>query len=242
MGLAHDSWAMYYDFVYKKTYGQYYREFTENTLTAISDILPRGKVIDFGAGTGRLAIPLAQNGYDVIAIEKNQHMASIIEQKMKSNNNLEIHISSIVDCENGSADLVLSLFTVLSYTITENELRNIIISIRDALKSNGYFFFDLPSKDFFSKSKLINICTEDLERTVILSKQEHDNDVYLYHEICNGCMNNVAFDYIDKFFIKYWDIDFLDKMLKEEGFIKINKDFSQFSKTASLYQLYQIIK
>jgi len=244
MGLAHDSWAMYYDFVYENTYentyGQSYNEFTENTLNTIVDILPNGKIIDLGAGTGRITIPLAQMGYEVIAIEKSQPMASIIEQKKKSNMSLEIHINSIADCEDGDVDMVICLFKVLCYTITENELKNIIVSIRNTLKSNGYFFFDLPNKDFFCKPKFIH--TEDFERTVTLSKQEHDDDVYLYHEVCKGYMNNVAFEYSDKFFIKYWDIEFFDKMLKEEGFIKIHKEFPQFSKTSSHYQLYKIIK
>ena len=50
---AHDSWAQYYDFVYQKTYGEFYDRFNQLTLQTIQKILPyKGSILDLGAGTG----------------------------------------------------------------------------------------------------------------------------------------------------------------------------------------------
>ena len=59
--MQHDSWADYYDCAYKLTYGRVYEDFTNKTLDVIRDLAsPPARIVEFGAGTGRLAIPQAQ--------------------------------------------------------------------------------------------------------------------------------------------------------------------------------------
>ena len=68
--VAHDSWAKVYDKVYKESFGSFYKEFTELTLKVIQEQIAQGlKVIDFGAGTGRLSCPLSELGFDVTAVD-----------------------------------------------------------------------------------------------------------------------------------------------------------------------------
>ncbi len=66
MTQAHDNWGSLYDYVYEKTYGDYYRDLTVETLDQINQILSSGTIIDYGAGTGRLSIPLSNQGSKVI--------------------------------------------------------------------------------------------------------------------------------------------------------------------------------
>ena len=69
---AHDSWADDYDCAYKLQYqeGCRYQQFTDQTLDVIRQLeAPPARIVDFGAGTGRLAIPLARMGYRVTAVE-----------------------------------------------------------------------------------------------------------------------------------------------------------------------------
>jgi 2-polyprenyl-3-methyl-5-hydroxy-6-metoxy-1,4-benzoquinol methylase len=69
MKMPHDSWADYYDLVFSDID----RDYTKLTLDTIKSILPDGgTIIDFGAGTGRISIPLAKNGYSVTAIEQSK--------------------------------------------------------------------------------------------------------------------------------------------------------------------------
>jgi 2-polyprenyl-3-methyl-5-hydroxy-6-metoxy-1,4-benzoquinol methylase len=82
----HDNWAKYYDFIYETTFGSTYNNLTRETLGVINNTLPFGSILDFGAGTGRLAIPLAQKGYNVTAVEQSNAMANELRKKAKAAN------------------------------------------------------------------------------------------------------------------------------------------------------------
>ncbi len=243
MRQPHDNWGKFYDFVYEKTFGNIYRNFTTETLKVINQILPQREetILDFGAGTGRLSFPLAEQGYKVIAVERSSGMVNEFKRKLKLNGrNLEIkiHHCSISEYQNGKGDLALALFTVLSYSITEDELLKNIKNIFKHLISNGYFFFDLPNKIFFREGPLINIDTETFRRFVELTSTNEDN-IYIYREKCSGIFNEQKFSYEDEFKIRYWEISTLDKLLKENGFKDTLKSFPQFDLTGSTYKLYK---
>ncbi len=54
----HDPWADVYDLAYEEEFGAFYATLTQGTVEAITGLLPpQGSIVDFGAGTGRLAIP-----------------------------------------------------------------------------------------------------------------------------------------------------------------------------------------
>ncbi len=49
-----------------------------------------GDVVDVGAGTGQLTLPLAERGYDVTAIEPNTEMAAVAQRKLERYANAEV--------------------------------------------------------------------------------------------------------------------------------------------------------
>jgi len=235
----HDNWGEYYDFVYERSFGSYYEGLTQATLQVISSIEPRGTIIDFGAGTGRISIPLAKDGYFVQAVEKSFGMVNEMRRKAKGlKSMLNIQNSSIAEFQGESSDLCLSLFTVLSYSISEEELIKNIEVISRAVKPNGHFFFDLPTSFFFRVGQLINIDFPDLKRVVEISEGPEE-DVYVYHERCSGLFNGNEFSYEDDFKIRYWDCDFVGQLLTEHGFIDTTQVFPQFISTGSNYKLYK---
>lgn len=133
----------YYDFVYEQTFGPYYNNFTQETLDVINQILSTGTIIDFGAGTGRLSISLTEKGYKVICVEKSIGMINEFKRKIDGQYpEIEIHNCSISEYKNGKADLALALFTVLNYSITEDELSKNIKNICEQLNPNGFDFFN----------------------------------------------------------------------------------------------------
>jgi SAM-dependent methyltransferase len=234
----HDNWANLYDFVYEKSLGTNYINLTQNSLSEINRIITDGTIIDYGAGTGRLAIPLKNKGYEVIAVEKSSKMAEVLKNKCEDQNlNLKIHVCSISNYKNGKADLALALFTVLNYSITEDELTNNLKNICEHLEPKGYFFFDLPGTIFFSLKELPFIKSKECNRVVNLSYI--DNDIYLYKEKTTVIYEGEELSYEDEFHIKYWDINFIEKVLNKLGLFSINKDFSKFNGTGSAYHLYQ---
>ena len=239
MKQPHDNWGTYYDFVYEQTFGSFYSNLTIETLNVINQIMPKGTILDFGAGTGRLSFPLTEQGYNVIAVEKSIGMVNDFKRKSNGQNSeIKIHNCSISEYENGNADLALALFTVLSYSITEDELSNNIANICKHINQNGYFFFDLPNKVFFNVGRLTNIERNSFRRLVELTSN-NENDIYTYREQCGGIFNGEEFSYEDEFKIRYWRISTLDKILRENGFCDTEKSFPQFNSTGSTYKLYK---
>jgi SAM-dependent methyltransferase len=239
MKQPHDNWGAYYDFVYEQSFGSFYSNFTRETLNAINQILPKGSILDYGAGTGRLSIPLTEQGYYVIAVEKSIGMVNDFKRKLDGKNyELEMHNCSISDYENGKADLAIALFTVLSYSISEDELSKNIENICKHVNPGGYFFFDLPSELFFNVGRLTDIDTNTFKRLVELTNND-ENGIYTYKEQCSGIFNGQEFNYEDEFKIKYWEMSTLDKLLSENGFEDTLKSFPQFHSTGSTYKLYR---
>lgn len=239
MKQPHDNWGTYYDFVYEQTFGSFYSNLTKETLKVINQILPKGSILDFGAGTGRLSFPLTEQSYKVIAVEKSIGMVNDFKRKTyRQNSEIEIHNCSISEYENGKADLAIALFTVLSYSITQDELSKNIENICKHINQDGYFFFDLPNKVFFNAGRLINIKTSTFSRLVELTSN-NENDIYTYKEQCSGIFNGQEFSYEDEFKIRYWEISTLDKLLIKNNLKDTLKSFPQFNSTGSTYKLYK---
>jgi len=166
-------------------------------------------------------------------------MVDEFKRKLDGQNlEIEIHNCSISDYENGKADLAIALFTVLSYSITEDELSNNIENICKQINPNGYFFFDLPNTVFFNAGRLTNIDTKTFRRLVELTSN-NENDIFTYREQCIDIFNGQKFSYEDEFKIRYWKISTIDKLLRENGFNDTLKSFPQFNSTGSTYKLYK---
>jgi SAM-dependent methyltransferase len=239
MNQPHDNWGEYYDFVYEQTFGGYYDALTAETLNVIKQILPDATIIDFGAGTGRLAIPLAEHGHKVLAVEKSAGMVNEFKRKLSSGNaEIEIHNCSISEYEGANADLAIALFTVLSYSISEEELTRNLQAICNSVRSGGYFFFDLPSTLFFQVGRIIQKESAHLNRFVDISATE-ELDIYSYRERCSGVFNGKDFKYDDEFKIRYWKTAVVERILNENGLVDTTQTFPQFSSTGSTYKLFK---
>ena len=241
MNQPHDNWGEYYDYVYEQTFGGYYDALTTETLNVIKQILPDATIIDFGAGTGRLAIPLAEHGYKVVAVEKSAGMVNEFNRKLsRVNFEIEIHNCSISEYDGVNSDLAIALFTVLSYSISEEDLTNNLQAICNSVSSGGYFFFDLPSTLFFQVGRIIQKESAHLNRFVDIAATE-ELDIYTYHERCSGVFNGKDFSYQDEFKIRYWKIAAVESILNEIGFVDTTQTFPQFNSTGSTYKLFKKI-
>ena len=241
MKQPHDNWASYFDYAYERTFGNGYGQFTRTTIQAVKGIIDKGTIFDFGAGTGRLTIPLKQEGYEVTAIEKSQPMDKIIQEKAQTLNlTIPICVCDIADFDNkGKADMALALFTVLSYATSEKQIEAIISNIKNHLLANAYFFFDLPKPIFFQRPNLLDINQSDFKRQITLTPTENE-DIYEYSETCSGKINGNDFNYKDSFQIRDWKEKHIDELLIKQGFRNTNNNFAQFAHTGSTYKLYQV--
>ena len=95
------------------------------------------KILDVGAATGRYSIPLAEEGYDVTAVEPVKHNLSRLKQKsslVKAYQGNALKLSRFSD---ESFDLTL-LFGPLYHLKSEEEKETALREAKRVTKKNGY--------------------------------------------------------------------------------------------------------
>src|SRR4030066_986225 len=101
------------------------------------------KILDYGCGTGEHTKALALKGYEISGIEKNENMLAIAKQKIKKQKNVHFYNadeSRAVDPD--SIDVCITLFDVISYMNTNEEIRDFLTYVKNVLKDSGLIIFD----------------------------------------------------------------------------------------------------
>lgn len=234
MRLPHDSWAEVYDLAYQEEFGAFYENLTQLTVGEICKIVdPPSSIVDFGAGTGRLSVPLARADYRVTAVEPS---APMLQQLRRAADDLDIVCveARMQDFRTEQRfDLAICVFTVVIYLLDEAELFQAITSARNCLKPGGLFLLDVPSSAVFG-SRVRQ--TDRMVRTV--SIQPVGGDVYEYREEIELLDNDGANAfYDDQFLIRAWAPEQVLDVARRCGFDMVEDLSDQFSGSGSNYYL-----
>ncbi|MDR2962316.1 MAG: class I SAM-dependent methyltransferase [Bacteroidales bacterium] len=231
MLLPHANSAQFYDTVYSEM-----NAYTAQTVAAIQRcVQPPASIIDFGAGTGRITLPLAHMNYRLTAVEQSREMCAVLQQQLKKHTiNLPIQNCSIEHYEGERCAMALALFTVFSYSLTEALLRAQLQTICTHIVSGGYFFFDLPHLSLF----------ESQERTMrgirkhIRIEESAEANIFNYSEHCVSTRKKEAFAYHEEFQLRYWTPEFFAQILTEYG-MKFIQTLPEFTDMEADYCLWQ---
>ncbi|MDQ3194595.1 MAG: class I SAM-dependent methyltransferase [Bacteroidota bacterium] len=140
-----DAYAKYYDLLYRDK--DYFRE-AEYIVEIIRRVKPgANKILDIGCGTGRHDIYFAEKNYDVTGIDLSEAMIS------EANNNLSLLRNNTIKLKfkngdmrnirlNEEFDIITSLFHVMSYQTTNEDLMLSLKTVRKHLRKDGKFIFD----------------------------------------------------------------------------------------------------
>lgn len=134
-----DLYAAYYDLLYKD---KDYQAETNYINTNIKKYAPDTKnIIELGCGTGIHAQLLTKKGYKVTGIDIAESMIA----KAKSRNpELEFICDDLQTFSlDQKADTILALFHVISYQTSNQALKIAIKNVKQHLKSDGLFMFDV---------------------------------------------------------------------------------------------------
>lgn len=135
----------------------------------LSQISPQSnRVLDFGCGTGNHAKLLSENGYLVTGVDRSKAMLKRAKAKSGSCKLSFLHSDQIDEIKNGSQDVALSLFDVVSYLSEMSDLFNFFELIKKKTHGSAPLLFDfwyLPAvihlkpeirkKTFFNKNQSI---------------------------------------------------------------------------------------
>jgi len=207
---AHDSWAEVYDDIYRENYGSSYQRLTRITLAAIrAQTDPPARIVDFGAGTGRLSLPLASEGYSVTAVEPSGGMLERLKAQ-DPESKIATRQCLIQDFKpNGDFDLALCLFTVLLYLTDWDSLEKSLRIAYDSLRPGGKLLLDIPMQVAFKSQ---NKTTARMQRRVTVAALGDGLYNYIEDTVIDGR------NFHDSFPIRHWPQAEVLEVLRGLGF------------------------
>ena len=135
-------YSYYYDLLYSEKEYDKESEYILNILNAYSNNVI-GSILELGGGSGRHAQFLTQSGIDVFGIELSLSMVELAEGL-----NLERYTIKLGDikCNNYPGfqfDCAISLFHVISYLTTNEDIITCFEAVNQQLKKGALFVFDV---------------------------------------------------------------------------------------------------
>ncbi len=147
------AYSQYYDLLYKdKDYAgeaAYVRALVEQHRPGAHSIL------DLGCGTGRHALLLAANGYAVTGVDRSSEMLATARAQLAAASSeraaqlassgaaprfVEGDVRSVRTGQ--KVDVVVSLFHVMSYQVSNADLKAALLTAKEHLQPGGVFIFD----------------------------------------------------------------------------------------------------
>jgi SAM-dependent methyltransferase len=228
----HSSWAEVYDIAYQRSFGDFYDRLTDVTVGLIADRFPPpASIVDFGAGTGRLSIPLSEMEYAVTAVEPCQEMLAQLQRKDPHNSIRSVCARMENFRGEVKFDMALCVFTVILYLLDEDSLKKSLAAAYEALRPDGILLLDIPSERIFNGYSRHDPC---FERRVTVT--HHNGSIYTYREeliVTND--NGEATRYEDEFQIRHWSKQQVMETLQKIGFADGEDLTPHFSGAGSSY-------
>ncbi len=221
--VPHDSWANSYDQLFEASFGSHLVNLTDLTMEIVLELSePTESILDIGAGTGRMSLPLIESKFYVSALDPSAGMLSQLATKLPNHPNLELIHSPTAKLEmRESYNGALCIFTVSSYWLDESTLADSLRSIYNALLPNGWLIIDRTLKSSFSNTIFQN---ERIQRQAMI--EDLGGDIFRFTEQSTiSCSNNIK-QINDSFLIRYWEEDLFMDHVVATGF-NLEQDLSQ---------------
>jgi len=140
---------------------------------------PVKTILDLGCGTGGHTILLAKRGYSVSGVDLSPNMLELTRKKAKKEGlSLDLSVGDARDFNlNKKFDAVISMFAVMGYQTTNEDLEKAFKSVRKHLNTGGLFTFDVwfgPGVLIDQPTDRVKIIEHDGERIIRIAKPVMD--------------------------------------------------------------------
>ena len=121
-----------------------YQEESQLVRKVINEFTPDAKkLLDYGCGTGNHVKEFASHGFDVRGLDKSESMLRIARERLRDAPNIELrHVEDRDLIPPGSVDVCTTLFDVISYMNTNEEIIDFLSYVRRILVKKGLLIFD----------------------------------------------------------------------------------------------------
>lgn len=113
-----------------------------------------GPILEVGVGTGRVALPLAQAGYDVVGVDSSQEMLEMAarrQQGMSLDNRVKWVQADFRDFELDSRfPLIYCAYNTFLHLIDEQDQLNALRCWRRHLQPDGHLVLDVENPELFA--------------------------------------------------------------------------------------------
>jgi len=141
-----DAYSEYYDLLYNSKNYKSETAYVDRLIKKYAE--KASAILELGCGTGIHASMLAELNYEVMGIDLSKTMLAKAKEKKQNLDpsratKLSFEEADIRSFRAGKKyDVVISLFHVMSYMQTNQDLEKAILTARNALPKNGLFIFD----------------------------------------------------------------------------------------------------
>lgn len=179
--VPHEGWADVYDLVLERTFGSELVAFTDTTVGVVRELAsPPARVVDFGAGTGRVALPLSELGFRVTAVDPSPAMLGRLARKEREPGRVARVVAPVEAFVGaGDQDLALCVFSVLGYLVTVPALQAAFRGMASALRPGGAVVVDVPGPEVLEG---FEVESEDVLRYVDIEPVTGVEGLYDYLE------------------------------------------------------------
>lgn len=124
-------------YLYDAEYGGYQGDFD-----LFLNLISEGNVLDLACGTGRLAIPMAQKGFNVVGLDASKPMLTLAREKSKKLPIKWIQGDIRNFQLNETFDLILMAGNAFQALLSEEDQIQMLNCVRKHLKPSGLFVFN----------------------------------------------------------------------------------------------------
>lgn len=143
MGLNFVEYAGLYDGIYRDKNYEAECDFIERIFQKYA-AQPVKSILDLGCGTGGHVLPLMKRGYAVTGVDRSEEMLLCAREKLGNDcKDISFVQGDIRTIELGTTyDAVISMFAVLSYQTTNDDLSKTLSTVAKHLRPKSLFIFD----------------------------------------------------------------------------------------------------
>lgn len=136
-------------------------------IDVLTELTDGGNALELGIGTGRVALPLQENGVTVCGIDASEAMVSKLRSK-PGGDDIEIQVGSFADFNlDARFQLIYVVFNTFFALLTQKEQVQCFRSVREHLAPSGFFLIEafVPDLCRFVDQQTVRV-VEQLEDAV----------------------------------------------------------------------------